>query len=226
MKPTSLIPAPSSSLRRASRSIVEEFWSGKDPKTIRAYRTNMERMAAWAEKDSVEVFSLYFLSLGPGGAYQFANDWKAFGLTEKKWSPAYVNNHLATLRSLVKFARRIEHVVWSLDIKDVPAEAYRDTRGPGFDGLVAIIRAAASQVDPWTAARDTAIVSIMATMGLRLDELVSLDLEHVDVHGRRVLVKRKKKIQRVWVTVPPETLATLTHWLRSEERRVGKECRL
>lgn len=194
------------------KTLVESFWEGKAPRTVKAYKEDLFRVATYAGKDTIEDFARFFLALGPGEAWKLTHEFKAWGLTDKGWAPSYVNNHLAALRSLVKFARRAEVIVWTLDIEDARVETYRDTRGPGFEGLVAIIKMAAAQEDPFVAARDTALVALMATMGLRRDEVVSLDLEHVDFLGKRVLVKRKKRTQRVWVTVPGETLETLLAW--------------
>jgi integrase/recombinase XerC len=213
---------PSAALvRRREKSVVESFWEGKSPRTVKAYKEDMERLASWSGQASIEAFAMHFLRLRPGEAYKLAHEFRAYGLDVKKWSPSYVNNHLAALRSLVKFARQVEFIEWAIDIKDAKAETYRDTRGPGFAGLVALVSAAAAQEDPWTAARDVAIVSIFASMALRRDEVVGLDVKHVDLRSRRLSVKRKKKLQRVWVTLPVETADALEAWLLERGREAG-----
>ncbi len=221
-----LVPARGSvGLARRPESIVDSFWQGRSERTVRAYKADLARIAAWAGWPSIETFAMFFFSHKPGEAYKLAHEFRAWALAagpdKKAWSPSYVNNHLSALRALVKFARRINFIEWALDIEDAKAQAFRDTRGPGFSGLVDIVNAAAAQTDPFTAARDTAITTIFATMGLRLDEVHSLDLEHVDARGRRLLVKRKKKLQRVWVTIPVETLGAVKLWLEIRGKEPG-----
>lgn len=200
-------------LIRSSLSIIESFWNGKSERTKKAYRDDILRVAGWAGfEGDINGFAEVFLANGPGAAYKLANDFKAYGLV-RGWSPSYVNNHLAALRSLVKFARRVERVPWALDIEDVKVEVYRDTRGPGFDGLVALVEAARTGKNAWVAARDEALIRLFATTALRLHEVVSLDLQHVDLVGQRLFVKRKKKSERVFVTFPEGAAIAIRAWL-------------
>jgi integrase/recombinase XerC len=211
--PTEIVVRPVADLLRRELSIIESFWEGRSPKTIKAYRENLLRIAAWKGIGTIEEFAEIFLAAGPGEAFKLAHEFKGWAITTNKWSPSYINNHLAALRSLVKFARHLSRITWALDIKDVEAQPYRDTRGPGFEGMVAIVSAAAAQENAWIAARDTALMMLFTTMGLRRFEAVGLDLEHVDARGRRIAVLPKKQLQRVWITLPIETYAVLAEWL-------------
>lgn len=56
-------------------------------------------------------------------------------LVERGLSAATVNRRIAALRSVVKLARTVGLVNWSLEVKGLKSEAYRDTRGPGVDGF-------------------------------------------------------------------------------------------
>lgn len=208
-----LVPAQAAGLVvRVASSVVEDFWAGKARGTVRAYRDDLMRVATWAGAASIEEFAIRFFAGGPGAAYREANAFKGWAIA-KKWSPSYVNNHIAALRSLVKFARRIEHIDWSLDVDGVKVETYKDTTGPGFEGMVAAVEAAEAQDDPWMASRDTAILLFYGTMGLRLFEVVGLDVEHVQLRQKRVFVQRKKKMERVFVTMPDETAEAAKVWL-------------
>lgn len=207
-----LVPVIKTAVVRVERSIVEDFWAGKSPGTIRAYRDDLMRIASWAGASSIEAFAVHFFAAGPGAAYREANAFKGWAI-DRGWSPSYVNNHLAALRSLVRYARRIEHIEWTLDIEGVKVETYKDTRGPGFEGMVAVVSVAEAQDDPWSAARDTAILMFYETMGLRLFEVVGLDVEHVKLRQKRIFVQRKKKAERVFLTVPDETIEAVEAWL-------------
>jgi integrase/recombinase XerC len=49
---------------------------------------------------------------------------------------APVNRRLAALRSLVKLARAPGLVPWTLEVANMGDEPYRDSRGPGRDGVL------------------------------------------------------------------------------------------
>ena len=55
-------------------------------------------------------------------------------LTGRGSPPATIARRLASLRSVVKLARTLGRVTWTIDIASPKAEAYRDTRGPGLEG--------------------------------------------------------------------------------------------
>lgn len=224
---TALIPAnPEGQPLTPARAgkLLAAFLNGLSQRTRLVYASNLNRVARFASthnplvftSPAADVFTDAFMRGGPGEANLLAHEFKTHG-TGKGWSASYVNNHLAALRSLVKFFRLSGKVTWTIDVEDTPAEPYRDTKGPGMDGMVSMIRAAREQADEALAARDVALLSLLATMGLRRDEILSLDLAHVDLAGRRVSVKRKRKRQRVWLTVPKQTGEALKRWLSARE---------
>lgn len=208
-------------LQRRQRTIIESFLDGKAPGTVRAYRHCLARVAAWSGLPGIDDFAAHFLSLGPGGAFDLANAFRAWGLGEQGWSPSYLNVHLAALRSLAKLCRRLGLITWTLDVDGIAVEPLRDTRGPGLAGIVKLLEAAGAQTDEWCAARDTALVWIFSTTALRLNEVGSLDMAHVDLAGRRLFALRKGKKERVWITIPAETVDTLQAWLDVRGRQPG-----
>jgi integrase/recombinase XerC len=83
-------------------------------------------------------------------------------------------------------------------------------------GMAKTIHEASKQGNPARAARDVAVLCLFATRGLRRDEVVSLDLKHVESKpgGRsRLLVQRKKRLEREWVSIPDDTAETLAAWI-------------
>jgi integrase/recombinase XerC len=74
------------------------------------------------------------LVAGPAGqANTLSIGYKAH-LSDRGLAPATIARRLAALRSIVKPARTLGHVTWTIDIGSPRAEAYRDTRGPGLEG--------------------------------------------------------------------------------------------
>ena len=136
MKPLALVPVSASALAVSSpsRRLVDAFLSGRNPRTLQAYRQDLADFRAFTADATAEEAAARLLSQAPGDANGLVLDYKA-SLLERRLSPATVNRRLAALRSLVKLARTLGFVSWSLEVESVKAQAYRDTRGPGRIGF-------------------------------------------------------------------------------------------
>ena len=68
-------------------------------------------------------------------------------------------------------------------------------------------------------ARDTTMLHLLFDLGLRRAEVVSLDLEHLDLPGGTVSVMGKGRRERITLTLPEPTREALAAWLtfRGEE---------
>jgi integrase/recombinase XerC len=142
-------------------------------------------------------------------------------MLEAGLAPATVNRRLAALRSIVQLARSFGIIDWSVEVEGVKAKAYRDTAGPGLEGVTAVKRLAAAHKSPAKAARDVAVVRVLFDLALRRGEVAGLDLEHLDVRAGRLSVLGKGRREREWRSVPPRTLSALTAWLKHRGRKPG-----
>jgi len=126
-----------------------------------------------------------------------------------------VNRRLSAVRALVDLARTVGIITWSLDVPGVKEERYRDTRGPGLDG----VRRLFAEVErrevhaSARAIRDRALLRLLHGMGLRRAEVVGVDLEHVDLEAGTLAVLGKGKRERVRLSVPPWARAALAAWI-------------
>ena len=102
----------------------------------------------------------------------------------------------------------------------VKSESYRDTRGPGAASITGVIRSLAKQPGR-KAARDKAIVCLAYTLALRRSELVSLDVEHLDLEAGRVSIMGKARSERDWRTLPQQTIDALRDWLLIRREAAG-----
>jgi integrase/recombinase XerC len=138
-------------------------------------------------------------------------------LTERKMAPATIARRLAALRSVVKLARTLGHVSWSIDIASPRIEPYRDTRGPGPDGWRKIRETtrAKALLGSDQAVRDFAIVSTLRGLGLRRAELVGVDLADVELDplDPAVWIVGKGKVDRERRTMPPSVTESLRAWI-------------
>jgi len=96
---------------------------------------------------------------------------------------------------------------------------YRDTRRPGRAGFLRLVgqlearAAAASGRARSVALRDLAAVRLLYDLALRRNEVVSLDVAHLDLEAGRVLVLGKGRGEREALTLPDKTRAVLAAWL-------------
>ena len=125
-----------------------------------------------------------------------------------------MNRRLSSLRSIVQLGRTFGMVTWTLEIGGVKSEAYRDTAGPGLDGVAAVKRQAAKHENPAKAARDVALCTLLYGCGLRLAEALGLAVRDAPLPGGeaalRVLGKGSKP--RL-VPVLPAVRTAIAHYL-------------
>lgn len=133
---------------------------------------------------------------------------------------ATVNRRLASLRSLVKLARTLGLVGWALEVKNLEAESYRDTRGPGEEGVPRLLAALDRRADA-KAARDRATIRLLFDLALRRAEVVRLDLEDLDLERGTLAVLGKGRTGKVLLTLPEPTKAALAAWVRHRGDQPG-----
>lgn len=130
-------------------------------------------------------------------------------------APATVNRRLAALRAVVKIARRATLCDWSLEVEGIPAEAFRDTRGPGIAAIRQILAHAKRDESP-KGRRDACIVRWLYALAIRRTELVRLDLADVEWSaddGWRIQVRRKYKRMRRAEPLEESCHEALQAWL-------------
>lgn len=216
---TSLIAyrAPGAIAPERAISLVDSFLSGRTPRTIAAYRADLQDFARFVGAEDLDAAARLLLSRGRGPANETAHAYRA-DLLARKLSPATVNRRLAALRSLARLARLIGAADFTLDVAGVKSESYRDTRGPGRGGVRRLLDTLASKTGP-KARRDEALVRLLYDLGLRRGEAVALDLKDVDLTAGTVSILGKGRSQKELLTLPDPTRASLAAWIavRGEE---------
>jgi integrase/recombinase XerC len=194
--------------------LLAAFLTRRSPRTREAYDSDLRAFAAQAGvKDPVSAIRLLG-SIGGPQANTLALAWRS-AMLERQLSPATVNRRLSTLRSLATLLRTVGAIWWTLEVEGERAGRRRDMRGPAEQSVKTLLTAAHSQRDPWKAARDVAIVRLIYDLALRREEVVSLDLEHLDFGAQppSVLVKAKAQATRERLSLPDPTGAALVDWL-------------
>jgi integrase/recombinase XerC len=200
--------------------LLTAFFSGRSPHTIAAYRADLGDFAAFVRANTVEAAAGRLLAQSNGAANGMALAWRSH-LVGLGRSPATINRRLSALRAVVALARTLGLITWGLDIKNLRAEAYRDTRGPERKGVQALLAAAETQAERRKAARDVALIRLLHDTALRRGEVCGLDLADIDMASGRVLVLGKGKSQKTAITLPEPTKAAVAAWIAERGTEAG-----
>lgn len=201
---------------KARQRPVEAFLAGRADKTKTAYASDLRAFALWLGVPTPEAAIAHLLDQAAGDANALALDWKA-EMLEAKLASATVGRRLATLRSLTRAARMTGRITWQLDVSAPKGEAYRDTRGPGADGVDRML--AATPADSFVGCRDRAIIRLLFDLALRRSEVAELTLDRIDLNARSVSILGKGRRERQELTIPGPTLAALRAWLKQRATR-------
>jgi integrase/recombinase XerC len=199
------------SAQDGEQPLLALFLSGRRPKTLEAYRGDLECFRAFVGAASVGEAIEDLLVQGHGGAHALALRYRA-ALLKSRLAPATVNRRLAALRSLVQLACKLGRVSWQLSVPGVEVNPYRDTRGPGKEGFHRLLAALEDQEEV-KAHRDKAILRLLFDLALRREEVVRLDREDIDLRRGRVAVLGKKRTQKEWLSLPVPTRSAIEAWL-------------
>lgn len=199
--------------------LLETFFAGRNPRTLAAYRADLESFRAFSGAASTGEASSRLLAGSHGEANGTALAYKAH-MTDHGLQAATINRRLAALRSLVKLANTLGMVPWMLSVENVRAQAYRDTRGPGRDGFRSMLDAAQAQRGP-KALRDVVLLRLLHDLGLRRGEVVGLDVADLDLAESRLFILGKARSQKEPITLPEPTKAALAAWLEVRGTEAG-----
>jgi integrase/recombinase XerC len=195
------------------------FLAGRSPQTWRAYRQDLADFAAFVGVPLPTGAAQQLLAAGPGSANELALRYKA-DLLGRGLAAATVNRRLAALRSLLKLARTLGLVGWSLEVEGLRTEPYRDTRGPGAVGFRRLLEQLAGRADA-KGVRDRALLRLLFDLALRRSEVVRLDLADFDPQAGTVAVLGKGRTAKVALTLPTPTRTALEAWLAVRGQAAG-----
>jgi integrase/recombinase XerC len=176
------------------------------PHTIDAYRHDLARLAEFCDKRAIHGW----MALGNPQVRSFAAAEHAGGL-----APRSVQRRLSAVRSFYDYLLR-QGLRAGFDGVNNPAHEVRAPRAakrlPATLDADQMGRLLAFRVDDDLSARDKAIMELFYSSGLRLAELVGLDLGDVDLADRTARVLGKGAKTRI-VPIGRHAVRALRHWL-------------
>jgi len=138
-------------------------------------------------------------------------------LNEKDYSKATVARKLATLRSFYKFLVKRSHVTSNPVVSiRTPKQEKRLPRFLEYDEIKKLL--ATPPVNTWLGARDRAILETLYSTGIRVSELVALNMDDIDFLGEVVHVRGKGKKERI-APIGSSALQTIQHYMEYRNKR-------
>ena len=138
-------------------------------------------------------------------------------LNEKQYSKATIARKLATLRSFYKF------LVKTSKLSNNPVTPVRtprqDKKLPRFLEYEEVKRLLETPpIDTWLGARDRAILETLYSTGIRVSELVALNMEDIDFLGEVIHVRGKGKKERI-SPISSSALQVIQHYMEFRNKR-------
>jgi integrase/recombinase XerC len=131
-------------------------------------------------------------------------------------APATINRRLAALRRLIVLGRRLGVVPWTLDVDDLRASAFRDSRGPALDEWRQLWEWLITSGDSPLARRDRALIRLIHDSALRKFEALAIDLDDLDLGGDcpRVCIPGKGSGgAKTWIGISSPSARFIREWL-------------
>ncbi len=138
-------------------------------------------------------------------------------LNDKKYSKATIARKLATLRSFYKF------LVKRNEVPNNPVAAIRtpkqEKKLPRFLEYEEVKRLLDTPpVDTWLGARDRSILETLYSTGIRVSEVVALNMDDIDFLGEVVHVRGKGKKERI-APISSTALQVIQHYMEFRNKR-------
>ena len=138
-------------------------------------------------------------------------------LNEKQYSRATVARKLATLRSFYKFLVKRNHVSSNPVVTvRTPKQEKKLPRFLEYEEVKQLLET--PPVDTWLGARDRAILETLYSTGIRVSELVALNMDDIDFLGEVVHIRGKGKKERI-APIGSSALQVIQHYMEYRNKR-------
>lgn len=193
-------------------SFLSFFLGERADSTAHAYLKDVTYLGEYLNRDDVLDVIRFLLDSPPLLVNRRIQEWKhAMEHAEPPLSPNTINRRIATVRSVLHSARSLGLTSVELCTRNVLSDRTRDVRGPERDVVCKMLELLSLEDTP-TATRNLAIASLASILGLRRQEICSLDLDDLDLSSSRILVSAKGG-RKASLSLPPGARTAITSWL-------------
>ena len=195
----------------ATQRLLRSFLAGRSPHTVRGYQQDLERFRDFLGVADVAAAAGHLVGLSHGEANETVLEFRNT-LLDAKFSPSTVNRCISSLRSMVKIARVIGLIPWTLEVEGTQSVTYRDTRGPGVEVVDKLFALLKTRSDVGSL-RDAAVLRLLYNQGLRRGEVVGVDVGHFDPERGTLSILGKKRRERELISLSAPATDALVAWL-------------
>lgn len=193
------------------QKLVAAFLSGRNKNTLASYSADIADFQSFLRAADVPAAVAKLLHAGQGAANLLVLEYKN-ALKERGLQSATINRRLSSIRAVVRMARMLGMVPWSLDIPNEKHQPYRDVSGVGVNGIEKIVANLRKRQRP-SDIRNLCIIRLLFDLGLRRMELVNLDLKDVDLEKAEIWIRGKGRTQKEKLSLPEPTVMAIREWL-------------
>ncbi len=187
--------------------------------TARAYASDIHAFAAFLKVDSPAEAVETFVGSERGAARRILEDWKNHHRSRGA-SLATTRRRMSSLMGLLSLAHEFGVIPWSIRMRLPAADPIKDVRGPGRDAIDRMLTTCEMRDDA-KGLRDRAIISLLYFNALRAGEVLSLELQHVDLDEAEVLISAKGRWDRARIPIPRVTKRAIEDWIESRGSESG-----
>ena len=138
-------------------------------------------------------------------------------LNEKQYSKATIARKLATLRSFYKFLVKRNHINENpVMVVRTPKQEKKLPRFLEYEEVKRLLDT--PPINTWLGARDRAIMETLYSTGIRVSELVALNMDDIDFLGEVIHVRGKGKKERI-TPIGTSALQTIQHYMEFRNKR-------
>jgi integrase/recombinase XerC len=138
-------------------------------------------------------------------------------LNEKQYSKTTIARKLATLRSFYKFLVKRNRVSSNpVTVVRTPKQEKKLPKFLEYEEIKKLLET--PPMDNWLGVRDRAIMETLYSTGIRVSELVALNMDDVDFLGEVVHIRGKGKKERI-APISSSTLQVIQHYMEFRNKR-------
>ncbi len=138
-------------------------------------------------------------------------------LNEKQYSKTTIARKLATLRSFYKFLVKRNQISSNpVTVVRTPKQEKKLPRFLEYEEVKRLLET--PPMDSWLGARDRAILETLYSTGIRVSELVALNMDDIDFLGEIVHIRGKGKKERI-APIGSSALQVIQHYMEFRSKR-------
>lgn len=215
--------------RAEACQLINRFLESRGANTRSNYDLSLRVFAHFLGVETAEEAVEQLLSSPTSGVVNMlVTDYRSW-LIDREAAPASINRHLAVLRSLTKWGRLFGLTELYIEVMDVRGRSIRDVSGPSTEDIAKLFQVIDDRTGRWFKGgrrdphkeRDKALIMLVYCDGLRRFEALELNLCHLDLPRRGVLIKGKGEGARIRRTIPESTRNMLAAWLKVRDDHIG-----